>query len=242
MPATSGIKAFKITDTTGHKVSDVPGDTLSGTVAENKQVFDDLGELIIENFNAALDYLYSQGIDSGINNLLGEVYPVGSIYMSTANVSPTTLFGGTWVKIEGKFLLCSSSTYTLGSTGGSADTTLPAHQHTINLTSGPAGEHVHSASTSIGQSGAHQHTINTIGYPGSGALSTQAIGYVNGKGSQHSPKTAQAGSHDHSATTNIVAAGTHTHAVLGSTASAGYSATGANMPPYLAVNVWQRIA
>lgn len=238
----SGIKDFKITDTTGYKVSDTPGETLSGTVAENKQVFDNLGELIIDQFNDVIDYLYDQGIDSGINNLLGEVYPVGSIYMSVSNTSPTALFGGTWEKIEGKFLLCSSSNYTLGATGGSADATLPAHQHTINLTSGSAGEHVHAATTFIGQGGLHQHTIDTIGYPGSGALSVQSIGYVNGKGSQHSPKTVQAGSHEHQAITNIVAAGTHTHGVSGDTASAGSSATGANMPPYLVVNVWKRTA
>lgn len=238
----SGIKDFKITDTAGHKVSDVPGDTLSGTVAENKAVFDSLGELIIDKFNDALDYMYSQGIDSGINNLLGEVYPVGSIYMSTANVSPTALFGGTWVKIEGRFLLCSSSAYPLGSTGGSANATLPAHTHTVNLTSGTAGEHVHSASTSIGSSGLHQHTIDSIGYPGSGSVTVARIGYVNGAGNTHSPKTESAGSHTHSATTNIVAAGSHTHTVTGSTASTGYSANGANMPPYLVVNMWRRTA
>ena len=52
------------------------------------------------------------------------IYPVGSIYMSTNNVNPQTLFGGTWTKIEGRFLLGSSSSYSLGSTGGEASHTL----------------------------------------------------------------------------------------------------------------------
>ena len=51
------------------------------------------------------------------------------------NVNPSTLFGGTWEKIEGRFLLGSSSTHTLGSTGGEETHTLtiaemPTHNHT----------------------------------------------------------------------------------------------------------------
>lgn len=236
----SGIKDYKITDTAGYKVADVPGDTLSGTVAENKAVFDNLGELIISKFNDALDYMYSQGIDTGLNNLLNEVYPVGSIYMSAANVSPTNLFGGTWVKIEGKFLLCSSNTYTLGSTGGSADASVPAHTHAVNITTGAAGEHNHTATVTITPGGMHQHEVDTIGYPGSSGITIQKVGYVNGKGSEHFPKTGQAGLHTHGAICEIGNSGSHTHAVTGTIASTGTSATGANMPPYIVVNVWQR--
>ena len=37
-------------------------------------------------------------------NLLDIVYPVGSIYISVNNISPADSVGGTWVKIEDKFL------------------------------------------------------------------------------------------------------------------------------------------
>ena len=58
--------------------------------------------------------------------------------MSTNDVSPQTLFGGSWSKIEGRFLLGSSSSYPLGSTGGEATHTLttgeiPSHAHRENL-------------------------------------------------------------------------------------------------------------
>lgn len=76
--------------------------------------------------------------DIGWYTLLDLVYPVGSIYCSTKSTSPASLMGGTWSAINGKFLLGTNSTYTLGSTGGEATHTLttnemPAHKHVINL-------------------------------------------------------------------------------------------------------------
>ena len=57
-------------------------------------------------------------------DLLDLVYPIGSIYMNTNNVNPQSIFGGSWQKIEGRFLLGSSSNYTLGLLGGEAYHTL----------------------------------------------------------------------------------------------------------------------
>ena len=48
-------------------------------------------------------------------------YPVGSIYQSVNTTSPASLFGGSWEKIEGRFLLGSSSEYDLGDTGGASE-------------------------------------------------------------------------------------------------------------------------
>ena len=55
--------------------------------------------------------------------------------MSTNSVSPQTFLGGTWTRIQDRFLLCAGSTYTAGNTGGSATHTLsineiPGHTHT----------------------------------------------------------------------------------------------------------------
>ena len=60
---------------------------------------------------------------SGIATLL-QCYPVGSIYISYSSTNPSTLFGGTWTQIEGRFLIGVSNTYSVGSTGGSASTSL----------------------------------------------------------------------------------------------------------------------
>ena len=64
-------------------------------------------------------------------------YPVGAIYMSVTEVDPSSLFGGTWERIGGRFLLGADSTYAAGSTGGEAAHTLtvdemPRHNHEID--------------------------------------------------------------------------------------------------------------
>ena len=51
--------------------------------------------------------------------LLDWLHPVGSYYISDNATNPKDLFGGgTWEKIEGRFLLGSSASYGTGSTGG----------------------------------------------------------------------------------------------------------------------------
>ena len=66
-------------------------------------------------------------------------WPVGSIYMSMQATSPATLFGGTWVAMEGQFLLgatTSSNLYPPLSMGGEAahaltETEMPSHNHGV---------------------------------------------------------------------------------------------------------------
>lgn len=64
-------------------------------------------------------------------------YPVGAIYLSVNDTDPATLFGGTWERIGGRFLLGADDTYPAGSTGGEAEHTLtidemPRHNHEID--------------------------------------------------------------------------------------------------------------
>lgn len=64
-------------------------------------------------------------------------YPVGSVYLSVTDANPAALFGGTWERIGGRFLLGADKTYAAGSTGGEAAHTLtvdemPKHNHEID--------------------------------------------------------------------------------------------------------------
>lgn len=72
-----------------------------------------------------------------VNNMFDLIYPVGSIYMSANDASPSILFGGEWERIKDRFLLSCGDTYAAGSTGGEAEHTLsieemPTHDHILN--------------------------------------------------------------------------------------------------------------
>ena len=139
------------------------------------------------------------------NNILNSIYPVGSIYISTNIVSPADLFGGTWQRIQGRFLLGADSTYSAGSTGGEETHTLtvneiPAHAGHLPVNSG--------SHTGYGDAGGlylSQGTMATYG--------TDPRGWDN-NGSEMTP-------------TGVDRGGDQAHN---------------NMPPYLAVYMWERTA
>lgn len=65
-------------------------------------------------------------------------WPIGSIYISMVSTNPGTLFGGTWVRMENRFLLGAGSGYAAGATGGEAEHTLtgnemPSHYHLLAM-------------------------------------------------------------------------------------------------------------
>ena len=76
-------------------------------------------------FNGTADDIFNKKTD----------YPVGSVCMFNANIDPNEMYGGTWVRIKGKFILgADDDTYPLGSEGGEAETLLtedqmPIHRH-----------------------------------------------------------------------------------------------------------------
>lgn len=80
----------------------------------------------IEEGDVVTDYQPYNGAIVHEKELLNKIYPIGSIYLSVNEVSPASIFGGTWEKIQDKFLLASGS-YALGSEGGST-----SHNHSLN--------------------------------------------------------------------------------------------------------------
>lgn len=85
---------------------------------------------------AYVDYKIATSLTSYAkkDSLLDMIYPVGSIYMSSNQIEPSTIFGGVWERIQDQFLLSAGSTYAAGSTGGEATHTLttaemPSHRH-----------------------------------------------------------------------------------------------------------------
>ena len=67
-------------------------------------------------------------------DLLEKVYPIGSYYWSSSDISPQTLFGGIWTKIKGRFLFASDENHSVGYEGGEEKHYLtidemPSHSH-----------------------------------------------------------------------------------------------------------------
>lgn len=185
-----------------------------------------------------------------------DAYPVGAIYLSMSATSPQALFGGTWAKLEGRFLMCSDSSHAAGTTGGSNDAVVVSHTHSgesdtdgSHTHSISGGSHSHSGSTS--SAGSHSHTTG-IGSQ-SFVTSSGSFGYGSGGSTAPAPSsktsaTASSGSHSHSVTVNTSSSHTHTMTSAGghyhvlTIDSAGQSGTNKNMPKYITVNAWQRTA
>lgn len=142
------------------------------------------------------------------------IYPIGSIYMSVNDINPTTLFGGTWEQLKDRFLLGAGDIYSNGNMAGEAN-------HILTISELPNHNH----NVSIYNSGAHTHT--TIGRMNSGSGGSSIFESFAGYGSSRNVIVYSDGSE-------------HTHNV--SQNNVGENCAHNNMPPYITVNMWKRVA
>ena len=149
--------------------------------------------------------------DPGVSSPLA-IYPIGSIYLSVLQTSPSALFGGTWEQLKDKFLLAAGDSYAAATTGGEA-------AHTLTTQQLPT----------------HRHA-QTINVDGLGSLMFDGSEDVNGWTSNFS----------HGDNLKVRVLGDTVKGVSTSlaqtTAGEGSGQAHNNMPPYLAVYMWKRIA
>lgn len=164
---------------------------------------------------------------------LQKAYPVGSLYLSTVATDPATLFGfGTWVAFgEGRVLLGAGGAYAAGATGG---------VETVALTVDNLPPHAH-AFTPSGMVESHSHDVTLAG-------AVAGAGVVSGTGTDSGVSASTltdgllevGGEHDHTAScSSAQPAFTGSEGVTGET---GSGTAHDNMPPYVAVYVWNRTA
>jgi len=152
------------------------------------------------------------------------------LYLSLGSENPSTLWlGTTWQKQEGRFLLGSSSSYSLGATGGAstvqlAVTNLPSHTHSASQSA-----HTHTQPT-------HKHSIYAYSSTTGATYHNKAGAFAYGVDTTNTKVTE----------TNacLVAGGDTTGS---STPSISIGATGSGtafsiLPPYLVVNIWKRLS
>ncbi len=155
----------------------------------------------------------STGNGLDLTEVFNNVYPVGAIYLSVTSTSPSVLFGGTWEQISDKFLLGASSTYPVGTTGGSI-----SHSHTI-----PAHNHI------LGDSGYAKLTLNENYIYQREVSGTSEMNYRKTLNSSYS------------GVTNTRNFGTALGGTTNNSNQLTSSTTN-NIPPYLTVYMWKRIS
>lgn len=163
-------------------------------------------------------------------SLLSLMYPVGSIYESTQPTDPGDLFGGVWNRFGDGRVLVGVSNETefdyVEKTGGEKTHTLttmemPGHTHGIPPLSGTAAS-----------GGAHTHTA-TAEYNKDASLGGSAARIAGG------------GEYRTTMPVSIGSGGAHTHTVntkQSETNSSGSGYAHNNMPPYITVYRWVRVA
>ena len=186
-------------------------------------------------------------------NFLNLVYPIGSIYWSSNNTNPGTLFGGTWVQIKDRFILTAGDSYSNGATGGAATVTLtvsnmPSHTHSFTP-SGNVGSHTHTGPshthsfTPSGTVSSHHHTGPSHSHSlinGTAKVATSTSTYITHYISQYSNYNGASRAGDHLDITDdserekisITASSTSTSTISGSTEAAGTGDTGDTAPSF----------
>lgn len=166
-----------------------------------------------------------KGDTGSIENLLDRTYPVGSIYMSVNSTEPSTLFGGTWERLKGRFLI-----------GAGTNTEINTNEEYGNLGHGDptfaggetGGEYWHQLTTS--EMPEHHHDTNDYAV----VVNKNAVRISTNMGAQ-----CLNGESYTNIVPNIKATKNEDGNATGDT---GGGNKHSNMPPYLAVYMWKRTA
>lgn len=143
------------------------------------------------------------------------VRTVGAVLFSfNPDFSPAARYGGSWENITDRFLVGAGGSYSLGSTGGSAEVALTAENN---------GAHSHDLHVYVnGSGGVFSDNLTTTVY------NSSYLKYdTGGAGILFAP-----GSLDKVLDTKL----------LGDAISAGSGTPFSILPPYIAVNIWRRVA
>lgn len=147
------------------------------------------------------------------NKIRDFIYPVGSIYMSVNDINPSTLFGGAWVQLKDRFLLGSGDIYSNTNIGGESS-------HRLSVSEMPSHTHTQNP---------HNHLV---GFDNGRTMIGLDSGTVDPDTSMYIGNYTFGGR----SYTMITDAATPTNNQTGGNEAHN------NMPPYLVVNMWKRIA
>lgn len=147
------------------------------------------------------------------------IYPIGSIYMSVNSTNPSILFGGTWEKIQGRFLLgAGTPTQNNSSSFGTLNNDALGLNFTVGDTSGEVWHDLN-----INEIPRHRHDQILL-----------ADNYLTA--------WADTGQKGFDLGSIFQSGGLSQTTNLASTSYTGGSGGHNNIPPYFVVNIWKRTA
>lgn len=232
----SGIRGIKSKYITGSLTSNPPED--DNPNGEPRYIS-------LDAFSNKLEEIMDEKIAANFD----KIYPIGSIYMSVKNVNPATLFGGTWDKLEDRFLLGSGSIYSAtydtngfaNKTSGTSSVTLgqnhmPSHSHTTKAHSHHPKDDSDKSSqyrfVAVAPGDGEPNSKPDLKLPSTNTVNIQKI----------SDKYTGSSSLMYASDTGWVAEKRDTETSGVTVNSTGNGEAHDNMPPYLVVNIWRRIA
>ena len=201
-----------------------------------------------------LDQIKSAVIDK--QSVIDAVYPVGSLYWSSKDTDPSTLFGGTWVQIKDKFVLACGDTYTSSvATGGASTVTLtvdnmPSHTHSFTP-SGKISSTSGGTDNKTGGMSGNSTGLFSIGLSGSDSNNNWCVTKVSGNVSRTKTGNTFGTADNYPAggtqydTVNIDVSHTHTAYFTGTAGTTGSNGSGTSfsiLPPYVVKYCWERTA
>lgn len=224
------------------------------TMSNTNSLNDSINNKVVQNIeygeNSSINDIQNQlkELQEKYDNQINNIYPVGSIYITTSDKSPNDLFPGTeWDEYsQGRVLVGYDSVAynTIGKTGGSATATLttdnlPSHSHSFT----PAGTITNGLTFTTASAGSHTHALSGVmGWPASGDGSTKNYAYsgwaqTTGVYSKNVTKTESAGSHTH----KVNMSGSLTF--KGTASTTGKTGSGKEfsvLDPYIVVHIYKR--
>lgn len=170
---------------------------------------------ITYNDGTTSNFSVKNGETGSIENLLDRTYPIGSIYMSVNSTEPSTLFGGTWERLKGRFLIGAGTNTEANSNGEYGD----LGRGDPNFAGGETGGQYYHQLT-IDEMPEHTHNIKSSSVDGNDEKNWVLKDHMANVSMESLPWQ------------------------WGGTA-VSYEGSGkkhSNMPPYLAVYMWKRTA
>ncbi len=210
--------------------------------------YTDNSSLGVDNVQAAIDGTCTK-FSTKLNNMMEQIYPVGSIYISTSIADPkvvaSTLGVGTWESYAtGRTLIGTGSNgttdYKANTTGGNETSSvtlttenLPSHSHTYDKSSSTTGSHV----LTIAEMPSHNHVVQ---FAFAGNSETGSVVTVPGY-----PILNKSGQYEVGTVSNTGGNTGHTHSISLSSASTGTVGSSKaininNVQPYITVYMYKR--